>query len=256
MSTFFVESLLKFLFDHDQIRSKQDRDLSKSIKHFTMEEFRAFRDLILLLEENETVDPPTHNTITNSPSPAVKPRPATKFKPKSRKFPDLTTNPQIWAFMTATTGELRHLTVDPMPKNVSSDQLQSISKLRNHPDLVIKQVDKGGNVVLMTHDQYVGMCMDILSNHSWYRRISASSTQGFIIKYKSIIGNAYHVGLIGQDTHAYLDTKFPRTPTFYSLPKTHKSLHAPPGHPIVSGIGSLTENASRLIYFFLTPHVI
>lgn len=42
----------KFIFDQDHIRSKQDKELAESIKHFTMAEFRAFRDLVLLLEEN------------------------------------------------------------------------------------------------------------------------------------------------------------------------------------------------------------
>lgn len=42
---------------------------------------------------------------------------------------------------------------------------------------------------------------------------------------------------------------------FYSIPKIHKSLVAPPGRPIVSEIGSITENVSRLVDFFLMLHV-
>lgn len=128
-----------------------------------------------------------------------------------------------------------------MPQNLPPDQLQS------------QQADKGGNIVLMTDQQYIEMCMGILSNRSWYRQIAASSTNRYINEYKLLIGDAYHMDLIDQDTHAYLDTKFPRTAPFFALPKLHKNIHAPPGRPIVSGIGSLTENASRLIDFFLTP---
>lgn len=48
----------------------------------------------------------------------------------------------------------------------------------------------------------------------------------------------------------------PRPPTFYSLPKTHKSLTHPPGRLIVSGVGSKTERASKFVDEYLHPHVI
>lgn len=91
----------KYLFDDQHIRFKRDKELSESIKHFTMEEFRAFRDLILLLEENERSVPlgSATDTIHTSIPVVVKPK---KFKPKSKKFSDLTSNPHIWAFLTAT----------------------------------------------------------------------------------------------------------------------------------------------------------
>lgn len=99
----------------------------------------AFRDLILLLEENERSESLTPTTDITYTSTSSLPKPSKKFKPKSKKFPDLTSNPHIWAFLTATIGDLRRLTLDPMPKNLRPDQLQSLAKLRNCPDLVIKQ---------------------------------------------------------------------------------------------------------------------
>lgn len=107
----------------------------------------------------------------------------------------------------------------------------------------------------MTEQQYIKMCLNILNNKTWYRRITASVSHRFANEYKSLIGEAYYIGLIDQDTYNFLDNKFPRMATFYALPKVHKSLKAPPGRPIVSAIGSLTENASRFVDFFLTPHV-
>lgn len=79
----------------------------------------------------------------------------------------------------------------------------------------------------MTDQQYIKMCMNILNNRSWYCKIAVSVTHHFVNEYKLLIGEAYHMGLIDQDTHAYLDNKFPRTATFYALPKIHKNLEAP-----------------------------
>lgn len=79
--------------------------------------------------------------------------------------------------------------------------------------------------------------------------------KNFYVKYRSIILKALFQGIINKDTWNYLDTKDPRIPTFYTLPKTHKSLTEPPSHPIISGCSSLTENASSLIDNYLSPHV-
>ena len=51
----------------------------------------------------------------------------------------------------------------------------------------------------------------------------------------------------------------PVTPVIYiyTLPKIHKNFTTvPPGRPIVSGIGSLTEKISSFVDYFLKPHVL
>lgn len=53
----------------------------------------------------------------------------------------------------------------------------------------------------------------------------------------------------------FLKVEHPIIPTFYALPKTHKSLSQPPGRSIISGIGRLTHQASSLIDDYLRPHV-
>lgn len=58
-----------------------------------------------------------------------------------------------------------------------------------------------------------------------------------------------------RDTWDFIWTKHPHLPTFYTLPKVHKDLHDPPGRPIISGSGSISEGISQIIDQHLRPHV-
>lgn len=203
----------RYMFDQDSVRARQEQEFSKSIKHYTMEDFRALRDLMLLLEENnDDIDPtstnsqsvpnvtsqsPITSSITNTFSVS------TKFKPKSQRFPDLAMNLFVWAFLVGVVSDIN----------------------------------------------------TILSNKNCYRTIAASYIPSFKAKYLAIINDGYQKGLIDQDTNDYLNNKHPREATFYSLPKVHKNPIEPPVRPIILGVGSLTENASRLIDATLMPHV-
>lgn len=99
------------------------------------------------------------------------------------------------------------------------------------------------------------MCHLVLDNLTWYKPISPTSITGFVNEFIELCTGAFWQGLIDKDTLNYLVPKHPRTPTFYILPKAHKNLSQPPGRPIVSGIGSLTDNASKFVDSFLLPHV-
>lgn len=59
------------------------------------------------------------------------------------------------------------------------------------------------------------------------------------------------------DDHEYdfLYPQFPRTATFYSLPKIHKGLDPLKGCPIVLGVGSLIQNIGIYINRLLSPFV-
>lgn len=170
--------------------------------------------------------------------------PTNKFKLKSQRFPDLMANPYIWVFLMGTVNDIKRMTITFRPNNLTHSQLRAIRYLQDHPDLEIKAADKGENIVLMTKTNYEKMVMNILRNKQWYSRIPVSSIIKFKNEYLSIIGSAHQKGLIDQDLHNYLKVRNSREATFNALLKVHKHPTMPPGRPIVSGIGSLTENAS------------
>lgn len=110
-----------------------------------------------------------------------------------------------------------------------------------------KQVDKGGNLVIMTIKQYNSMCRRILHNTNWYRPISDNCSVIFKEQLFELIDTAVQTHMISQTTADFLKIDEPIVPTLYALSKIHKCARDPPGRLIVSGIGCLTENISVFI---------
>ncbi|XP_073465040.1 uncharacterized protein [Aquarana catesbeiana] len=223
----------------------------------TAAEIQAIEDLLTLLEEGGTEDEcewqfDDHGIVASG----VSFPPPLSFKPKSTNFPNLSMNPNIWAFVEQISKTIKDTDFSiSCPSNLSGAQKQALKSLQNHPGLVIKPADKGGNVVVMDVAVYEIMCRDILDNPDWYRPISRTLIENYAREYYELIFSAYQKGIIDINTWKFLNVKDARIPTFYALPKLHKSLKNPPGRPIISGCSSLTENASALVDKYLSPHV-
>lgn len=208
-----------------------------------MDEFRALRDLMLLYEESSGEIPaPSFETVTQDLACTTT---GTCFKPKSSHFPDLLTCPNIWAFLQLTIRDLKSQQWSRPETNLTLDQSEALKSLQSRNDIVIKPSDKGGYIVTLSHPQYQSMCLNILRNSDWYCRIGNEQISLYANELRSLCTNAYLEGLIDQNTLDYLNPKFPRVATFYTLPKVHKDLSNPPGRPIFSRNESLTEKASR-----------
>lgn len=105
----------KYIFDPDRKRVREEKELSEQIKKFTMKDFRALRDLMFLLEENQE-----HNDsqpIEPSSVPNTQSQSDSHFKNKSNQFPDLTTNSQISTILIAMISEIKRM---PMVNNTSN----------------------------------------------------------------------------------------------------------------------------------------
>ena len=63
--------------------------------------------------------------------------------------------------------------------------------------------------------------------------------------------------MVSKDELEFMKTDHPVTPVIYTLPKVHKSQTVPlVGRPIVSSIGSLTNNISTFVDHLLKPWVV
>uniref|UniRef100_A0A8C5N1Z7 Reverse transcriptase domain-containing protein n=1 Tax=Leptobrachium leishanense TaxID=445787 RepID=A0A8C5N1Z7_9ANUR len=114
-------------------------------------------------------------------------------------------------------------------------------------DLIIKPSDKGGNITIMSKDQYEFMVKTLLEDSNVYVRLPQDPTKRFMDQLGEILIRGYEKGHISEEEYKFLKTDKPTIATFYALPKVHKNLEKPPGRPIVSGIGNLTQNCSQYI---------
>ncbi|XP_073530808.1 uncharacterized protein [Phyllobates terribilis] len=127
--------------------------------------------------------------------------------------------------------------------------------LQKNQEFLIKEADKGGNIVLWPRGMYTAEVHRQLNNTRFYLRLPSDPTQVFSAKLERLLLKAFSMGTINKQEREFMIVRKPSIPTFYILPKVHKNLECPPGRPIVSGIGSICEKACIYIDFFLQPLV-
>lgn len=139
------------------------------------------------------------------------------------------TCPAVWAFLHESIKTLKKQQWPDLSPNLTKKQTEVLNKLQKHMAVIVKPSDKGEYIVLMTHPQYQTMCLNVLQNPTWYRPIDYTLTQRFITEFRSLCIEAFWKGLVDRDTLNFINTKTPRMPTFYTLPKTHKNIQSQPG---------------------------
>ncbi|KAL2092169.1 hypothetical protein ACEWY4_011967 [Coilia grayii] len=95
-----------------------------------------------------------------------------------------------------------------------------------------------------------------LDNTTFYKKLQHNPTAEFKAKIKAQLDALLHSDNISKREHAFMTVDSPVIPVLYTLPKIHKAYTGvPPGRPIVAAIGSLTENISAFVDYFLQPLV-
>ena len=105
--------------------------------------------------------------------------------------------------------------------NLTKDQWNSILKLQNNKDIIIKEADKGGSVVIMNTTHYCKMIFDNLNDKKTYKEVANKCDKkvmtriaDFTKKYKDVLT---------KKEASYLTNFNFKTSNFYGLPKIHKS---------------------------------
>ncbi|XP_041420430.1 uncharacterized protein LOC121394203 [Xenopus laevis] len=139
--------------------------------------------------------------------------------------------------------------------NLTRVEREAIKTLQADKDIIIRQADKGGGIVILDKTYYVDEITKQLSDTDTYVRLKGDPTVKFKQKLDTLINTAVVAGWVDENTKRFLTTDFPKIPFLYTLPKIHKSLSAPPGRPIISAVGSLFQPIAIFIDHYLQPIV-
>ena len=169
--------------------------------------------------------------------------------------------------------DLNTTTTIKLHDNVSSNQRMALHDLKGSNHIVIKPADKGGSIVIMDKYNYVKETCTQLHDGRFYHKIDNDTTPTLTNKLKLLI-NELRPNL--QNNVLKLIPSHPRPVTFYTIPNVYKLPNLvvstcpssypdnfiieaqrlninPPGRPIVSGIGTLTEYVSAFVDRELQP---
>lgn len=170
--------------------------------------------------------------------------PYTDLRPKSKQTPPLMDYSEIDIFQKVVSDELNTLssTSPCLSSNLTSKEKNALVRLEKNNSFVIKQSDKGGNLVIMNHSIYKAIIRDLLSIEGTYRILDGDPSETFLSQLETLLVEALDEKIISKNECNFMLSKHPQLATFYALPKVHKGLDPLRGRPIVSGVSSITQN--------------
>lgn len=178
------------------------------------------------------------------------------FKPKSTFSPS-TLNASINTFCRVVEQEVLTKSNRPfkIQDNLSENERKALTELMNDKDLMIKPADKGSGIVIQDTNKYEAEILTQLSNKKFYKRLKSDPTGTFQKEVRAYLDVAKEKNWISKAQYDFLYCQHPVRPVFYTLPKVHKSLTAPPGRPIVAQNDSLLAPLSEFVDFHIKPYV-
>lgn len=168
---------------------------------------------------------------------------------------------------------LSSMQIGKFKDNLSYLERSSINSLIKDKSLVIKKSDKSNNVVLMDKNIYLAEADRQLNSHHYKKldNFDFENLKGHVNEY---LTNMHNRNALDKITYDYLingNQKKYGPGHLHILPKIHKLKPEdldkvrqnaidiediiPPGRPIISQIGTITEFISRYIDYFLVPIV-
>ncbi|CAJ0940771.1 unnamed protein product [Ranitomeya imitator] len=176
------------------------------------------------------------------------------------KFMPPKTNHAVETFITLLDRDIKETILDqrlgflPVRHNLTPLENQALTSLKDNSHIVIKPADKGGATVVMNKNQYVAEIKRQLADTTTYRKIQSDPVYNIRRKIDTILTKHSQLQTIDAKTKTFLTNDHPVTPVLYILPKIHKNLLNPPGHPIVASTDSILNPVSVYLEKLLTPY--
>ena len=105
----------------------------------------------------------------------------------------------------------------------------------------------------MNTNDYISEAFRELSDTNFYQTLDTDLTSKISLEISQTLLTMRNNKEIDKKCLAHLLPSNPRPGQFYLPPKIHKGVLPHPGHPIISAIGSPTEEISEFLDFFLQP---
>lgn len=105
--------------------------------------------------------------------------------------------------------------------NIPYSQKKALMELQNNSDLIIKEADKGGAIVLMDKEYYEEKIAEMLADTETYKEIPRSIDKDTMNKLKGLIHKYAHQ--LTEKEKDFLTNFEHRSSQLYGLPKIHKS---------------------------------
>ena len=104
--------------------------------------------------------------------------------------------------------------------NISKKKREAINSLRNDQNIVVKEADKGGGIVIMNKELNKTRILDMLKDDNFYEEVPHDCSKITMKKIRNVIQLAHE---ITQNEIDYLVNFEFKPSSFYCLPKIHKS---------------------------------
>ena len=191
------------------------------------------------------------------------------FKQEKTNFPNQSLVPKpLQVFLNTVESNLqnrenwnkKHL--NPEIKNlpqIELEALKNLAQLQKERRICIKPADKGSGIVIVDYDDYINSCNQHLQSNQtqqngqnlpYYKISSTRELEEMKKSISNVLKNGLDKEYISRSEFKAMDPSEKGPGRFYHIFKVHKE-HAPgtvpPGRPIVSGNGSITENISRFV---------
>lgn len=196
------------------------------------------------------------------------PRDNTLVRNKSRFVPARGRNKFLDDF--CDTLENVHIPVKKVKRNLNVCEQKGLRSLKENQNIIIKEADKGGAIVILNKCFYHEKITSILNNDEYYNCSSKKEEKAVHNKVKQLV-EKFNDEILNKEQE-YLTNFEPTSANFYGLPKVHKSkivqkevdtqvsevisVENPEDltfRPIVGGPASCTQRLSNFIDIILKP---
>ena len=82
---------------------------------------------------------------------------------------------------------------DQVKHNISFNERKAFFSLRNDTNIIIKEADKGGGIVVMNRNYHQKKILDMLYNNSYYQQIPDMSSQKIFTKIKELFKSSKNI---------------------------------------------------------------